>query len=201
MKASVFQRGLLLGAALLVGMPLSAAAKCRDWVVRDGYEVTQRPKTVLVLDGHQRTEAELNALNLSNDSVQAIHILCWNPADSTFSMTHDTVLGVNLIRITTKGLVDRLVAELYRVSEASRSGTSQPAAGGSPTSRGASDNEIAVELTADGTQWSATLKQGALVHRCVLDVGTPAPWTTSERQRTCAFSIAEGEKFALTTEG
>lgn len=202
MKTPELGRGLLLGMALLVAMPLSAAAKCRDSVLRDGYEVPQRPKTVLVLDGHQRTEAEINALTLSDDAVQAVHILCWNPADSTFSMTHGAVLGVNVIRIITRGLVDRLVDELYRAVEVgSPSRTTPSIAAGPLTMRNATDGDIVVELSADGTQWSATLKQGAMVHRCVLDVGSPLPSTSSQRQRTCDFSIAEGEKYSVSTEG
>ena len=180
MKTSAFRRGLLLAAALLVVTPLSAAAKgCRVPVVPS--------KVLLVLDGRQSTEAEVNQRVPSADSVEAIHTMCWRPADSTFATSLETSVGFGVVRITTKGLVDRLVAALYRASEA-----------GSPI---ATDDGVVVELNADKTQWSATLERGAMVHRCVLDVGTSPPSTTSERQRTCAFSIAEGEKYALSTEG
>jgi hypothetical protein len=182
--------------ALLVGIPMSAAAKCKR-AVR-----SQPQPTAIVLDGRQTAETEINRLNLSNDSIEAVHILCWNPADSTFARAQ-TVVGVNVIHIMTKGFVDRLVAELYRASEAaSRPPSTQFASGPPDASRIATeDGEVVVELSADGAQWSATLKQGAMVHRCVLDVGTPLPATASERQRTCAFAIAEGEKHVLNTEG
>ena len=186
MRTCAFHRGLPLAVALLVVMPLSAAAKCRG----PGPE----GKPLLVLDGRQVTEAELTLRDLANDSVEAVHIYCWNPADSTFAWSHGpqgVAAGLGVIRVVTKGLVDRLVAELYRASGAGSS--SEPRIG--------TDNEILVELTADKTQWSATLKRGAMVHRCVLDVGTASPSPTSERQRTCAFSIAEGEKYALSLEG
>jgi hypothetical protein len=38
-----------------------------------------------------------------------------------------------------------------------------------------------------------------MIHRCVLDAARPTPAT--ETQRTCAFSIAEGEKYAMNVEG
>jgi hypothetical protein len=189
MKRSAFQRGLLLGVALLVGMPLSAAAKC-------GRAIPSQPQPIAYLiDGRQVTKAALDTV--SPDTIHTLHIICWNPADSTFIGSHTGFVGVNVISIMTTGLVDRLVAELYRVSDAASSSI----AAGPPTVRAKTDDEITVELTPDGTQWSATLKHGALAHRCVLDVGTPPPSMASERQRTCAFSIAEGEKYVLTTEG
>ena len=197
MSTTALGRCFLLGMALLVGMPLSAAAKCR------GPGPAGEP--LLVIDGRQTSEAELTLQNLDGDSIEAVHILCWNPADSTFAWSHGpqgVAEGVGVIRIVTRGLVDRLVAELYRASDATRS---QATPSGAPRSEsgvlGATDEEIVVERTADGTQWSATLKRGAMVHRCVLDAGRPPPSSTSERQHSCDFSIAEGEKYAMSTEG
>jgi hypothetical protein len=209
MKTALFYRGLLLGIALLLAMPMSAAAKCQG--------VGPERKLLVVLDGRQTTEAEFTLRNLPRDSVEAIHILCWNPSDSTFlsspmprsaarqrgscrwangcwtSATPAQLVSfaiggrVGVVRIMTKGLVDRLVAALYRAADTG--------------SRVALDDEVVVELTADGTQWSATLKQGAMVHTCILEVGRPSPSTVSDRQRSCTFSIAEGEKHALSIEG
>jgi hypothetical protein len=197
MKTASLGRGFLLGMALLGGVPLSAAAKCR------GPGEAGRP--LLVLDGRQTSEAELTPQSLVGDSIEAVHILCWNPADSTFAWSHGpqgVAAGVGVIRIVTRGLVDRLVAELYRVSDASRpNGASSDAPPSDSATPGATDEEIVVQRTADGTQWSATLRRGAMVHRCVLDAGRPSPSSTSERQRSCDFSIAEGEKHAMSTEG
>src|SRR5688572_18179664 len=128
MKASAFQRGLLLAAALLVAMPLSAAAKCPSGP--NGL--------LLVLDGRQLTQAELDKLNLSNESIEAIDILCWNPANSTFirslpwwpAPALSRAPGFRVVRTVSRALVDRLVEELYRASEAAApSHSSQPSVG------------------------------------------------------------------------
>ena len=118
MKTSALGRCFLLGTALLMGMPLSAAAKCRG--------PGPAGKPLLVLDGRQTSEAEHTLQNLDGDSIEAVHILCWNPADSTFASSHGpqgAAAGFGVIRIVTRRLVDRLVAELYRASDASRSQT------------------------------------------------------------------------------
>lgn len=181
---------------MLVGMPLSVAAKCPDKPPRmGGYPgVWPAPNPIAyVIDGRQFTKAELDTL--SGDSVEAIHIMCWNPADSTFTAAAPGT-GVNVVRIMTRGLVDRLVAELYQAEAASRSQATPREIG----AQGATADEVVVELNADKTEWSATLKRGAMVHRCVLDVSGPSSRPASEVQRRCAFSIAEGEKHILSTE-
>src|SRR5688572_32944580 len=104
MKTSASCRGLLLGAALLAGMPLTAAAKCRG----PGPE----GKPLFVVDGRQLHEAEITQLNLAGEAIEAVHIYCWNPADSTFLWSHIPQVaspGFGVIRFVTTRLVDRLV--------------------------------------------------------------------------------------------
>jgi hypothetical protein len=135
MKTATFQRGLLLGAAVLVGMPLSAAAKC-SFRTSDGGRMVPIPPPVIFLDGQQTSRVDVEALKLMADDIEAIHILCWNSADSTFSMAHGGT-GLNVIRIVTKGLVERLVTALHRASEgATRSASTRPVASGAPSGSG-----------------------------------------------------------------
>jgi hypothetical protein len=67
MSVSVFRRGLILGAALLVGMPLSAAAKCPAPPGGGSAPVA------IVIDGRQATVTEVDARKGLGDSIQAIH--------------------------------------------------------------------------------------------------------------------------------
>src|SRR5688572_3376163 len=101
MKSSAFQRGLLLGVVLLVAMPLSAAAKCG----------IMRPKRLIVIDGRQAAEAEL--ASLPPESIGAIEILCWNPADSTFNQ--GVGIGMPVTQVVTKALMEGFIADLQLV--------------------------------------------------------------------------------------
>jgi hypothetical protein len=155
------------------------------------------PPPVFILDGHQIPKVAMDTLGA--DAVEALHIMCWNSADSTFSAAHGGQ-GLNVVVIVTKGLAERLVGALHQAAEAaSQSSAISAPVGDAPRTRTV-DNGIVVELSADRTQWSATLKRGALVHRCVLDVSRSAMPST-EAQRTCDVSVAEGERFVLTSEG
>src|SRR5688572_24086968 len=130
MMTPAFYRGLLLGTALIAGMPLSAAARCR-----------QIGEPLWVIDGRQHTLAELSSRNLSRDSVEAFFsYYCWNPADSTFHWSRgprDLPAGFAVVRIVTKDLVDRLIDELYRVSEAASLSSITPSTVVGPPVRGA----------------------------------------------------------------
>jgi hypothetical protein len=167
MKTSAFLRGLLLGAALLVGMPLSAAAKCR----------IMPPERLIVIDGRKATEAELTELTTTHaESVYAIEILCWNPVDGSFNRLGNGMVATSVV---TKGLMEGMIDDLQVLSAAQRSFFLR---NGTYTNR-LSDlvgpdllsDGISIELTATATGWLASAHKGAMVHRCAVFAGDATP--------------------------
>jgi hypothetical protein len=199
MSSPWLMRALLLGTAALVSLPMSAAAKCAAHR-NDAGQLVAMPPPALIVDGRQTTAGDMET-TLSPHSVQALYILCWNPADSMFYSSHGGT-GSNVIWVVTSNAVERVIAELHRASEAGSGIQAEPAgsvSASAPDASRATDERILVERSADGAQLLATLQQGAMVVRCALDVGE-AP-ATSETRRSCTFSVATSEKFALRTDG
>jgi hypothetical protein len=195
MKTSTFQRGLLLGAALLVGMPLSASAKC---AVRgpDG-RLLAVSQPLVVIDGRQASQSELDALTLNRlsvyGSIHAMPMVCWNPADSTYNQSG---WGVTVTQVVTRPFMDRLVAGLEKVASAQQSFF---ATRGMYSSRleelGIGDDqfdEVSIELVTSPTGWSAIATKGLMVHRCLVRLDTVT---------ACHIWVDPSRKHALSLEG
>jgi hypothetical protein len=178
---------------------MGAAAKCASRR-NDGGQIVPTQPPALIVDGRQTTAGDVET-KLSGDSVQAVYILCWNPADSTFYTSHGGT-GFNVIWVVSGMTVDRVIAELQRTAARglAKADALAPASGGEPGAPTAAADPVLVERTADGARLVATLQQGSMIVRCVLNVGTPAPATASAAPRDCTFTVAD-EKFALRTEG
>jgi hypothetical protein len=207
MKTSAFHRRLLLGAALLVGMPLSAAAKCRNFL-----------QPLFVIDGRQATEAEFAELRaLHPESIAAIEIRCWNPADSTLNLDGT---GMPVTYVVTKGLIESITADLQRVADAQQRFFAKHSTFSAKLSElgtpGATADGVSIELTAAPTGWSATASKPVMVHRCAVVVGEVAPPATQRSLAlvptelvtdlvqgvpACFLSIDPRAKHALESEG
>jgi hypothetical protein len=207
MKTSALQRSLLLGAALLAGMPVTAAAKCRDF---------RYP--LYVIDGRQATQAEFAELSTLNpESIAAIEIRCWSPADSTLNLVGT---GMPVTFVVTKGLFESITADLQRVADAqqryfAKHSTFSANLGELGTSVASSDR-MSIELAAGPAGWSATATRPMMVHRCAVVGGEVTPPATQRSLHlmptelvtdfvpgvpACFLSIDPDAKHALKSEG
>jgi hypothetical protein len=195
MKTSDFHRGILLGVALVAGMPLSAAAKC-SLRGPDGRTLVGAP--LVVIDGRQGRQSDIDRLRLNPaamfESIYALHILCWNPADSTYNQGGR---GIAVTQVLTKPFVERLLADLEKVAAAQQSFF---ATRGTYSARleelGVRDGlaqGVSIELSVSPTGWSAVATKGLMVHRCMRTVTRDGP--------ACSLSIDSSLKHALTAEG
>lgn len=179
MKNSACHRGLLLGAALLVGTPLQAAAKCREFL-----------QPLFVIDGRQATQAEIDELTtLHAESIAAIEIRCWNPADSTLNLTG---AGMPVIFVVTQGLMESITSDLQRISDAQQAFFAKRSTFSAKLSELGSQvptaERVTIELTAGPTGWSATATKPLMIHRCAVVVGEVTPPAT---QRSLALMPTE----------
>ncbi len=199
-----FSRGTLVPVAVVALSLISAegvAAKCSSRIQMPGLEFND---AVVLVDGAvvpvRMIERILTAEGLLRpqgpddidpDDIHSMEITCWNPATGEF----DSGVGVPVIRIHTKGLVDATRAPiegLLRAQEAHFSQHSRYAHSLDDLVAFGVPRDAMLEFSVTSAGWSATTPRHGVAYRCFVFSGDPRQELagTKEHEIVCQFEGA-----------